>query len=86
MGEELYAEGTKAFDFVDCKTIRTSGAKVAAISNGLGDDVWGERRGRRVQRAPLVEVPLHTTCLDMFPGGTSEDAAEHLLTGGTRRG
>ena len=51
MGEVLDAKRTEMFDLVDSETIRASGAIVAAIPNGLGDDVWGERRGRRVQRA-----------------------------------
>ena len=63
MGEVLYAEGTEVLDLMDCYTIRTSGAKVATIPNGLGDEMWGERRGRRVQRAHLVEAPLNTTCI-----------------------
>ena len=63
MSEVLYSEGTKVFDLMDCKTIRTRGTRVAAIPNGLGDEVWGESRGRRVQRAHLVEAPLYATCL-----------------------
>lgn len=71
MSEVLYAEGTEVFDLYDGQTIRANGARIAAIPNGLGDDVWGERRGRRVQRAPLVEEPLHTTCLGV--GGVGDD-------------
>ena len=71
MGEILDAKGTEVFELVDGETIRASGTRIAAIPNGLGDDVWGERRGRRVQRAPLVEAPLHTTCL--WVGGVGDD-------------
>ena len=71
MGEILDANGTEVFELVDGETIRASGTRVAAIPNGLGDDVWGERRGRRVQRAPLVEESLHTTCLGV--GGVGDD-------------
>ena len=36
MGEALDAKGTEVFDLVDGETIRASGARVAAIPNGLG--------------------------------------------------
>ena len=65
MGEILDAKGTEVFELVDGETIRASGTRVAAIPNGLGDDVWGERRGRRVQE------PLHMTCLGV--GGVGDD-------------
>ena len=68
MGEVLYVEGTEVFDLMDCKT---SGARVTAIPNGLGDEMWGKRRGRRVQRAHLVEAPLYTTCLRV--GGVGDE-------------
>ena len=71
MGEVLYAEGTEVFDLMDCLTIRTTGAKVDTIPIGLGDEMWGERRGRRVQRAHLVEAPLYTTCLRV--GGVGDE-------------
>ena len=67
MGEILDAE---VFDLVNGETIRSSGARVAAIPNGLGDDFRGERRGRSVQRATLVEMPLHLTCLGV--GGVAD--------------
>ena len=47
MGEILDAKGTEVFELVDGETIRASGTRIAAIPNGLGDDVWGVRRGRR---------------------------------------
>ena len=38
MGEVFDAKGTEGFHLVDGETIRTSGARVTAIPNGLGDN------------------------------------------------
>ena len=62
MGEVWYAEGTLMFDLIDYLTIRPSGAEVAAIPNGLVDEMLAEG-SRRIQRAPLVEALLYTMCL-----------------------
>ena len=90
MGELLYAEGTEVFELVNCDTIRASGARVGATPDGLGDDVWGEKRGRPVQRAHLIEAPLYMTCLGIGGGGGGEcgelsvEGSGYILVAGER--
>ena len=45
---------------VDCETIRTNGTRCAAVPDGPGDKVGGERGNGRVKRVVLIEGPLDT--------------------------
>ena len=69
MSEVLYAEGTEVFDLYDGQTIRANGARIAAIPNGLGHEVW---------RKEKPSCPEDTSCR----GTASHDVPQGLRSGG----